>query len=176
MVYFCANGTHNPFNTTHKPNRCYVEFPHLRPKKKNEKDKENSSTKSSPTAHLSTAQALITNLKMESLSSQVIIDCAATHHMFNKKSFFSEISEMTPFVVSTGNPSSTLHGEEIGSVSLRINGSTIKLKGCLYVPQIFKNLISLLQIFDKDITICKLPANLFEIISQDFKITGKIAD
>ncbi|MBW0590023.1 hypothetical protein O181_129738 [Austropuccinia psidii MF-1] len=29
MVYFCANGTHNPLNTTHKPNRCYVKFPHL---------------------------------------------------------------------------------------------------------------------------------------------------
>ncbi|MBW0515330.1 hypothetical protein O181_055045 [Austropuccinia psidii MF-1] len=64
MVYFCANGTHNPLNTTHKPNRCCVEFPHLLPKRKNEKDKENSSTKSSPTTHLSTAQALMTNLKM----------------------------------------------------------------------------------------------------------------
>ncbi|MBW0539432.1 hypothetical protein O181_079147 [Austropuccinia psidii MF-1] len=176
MVYFCANGTHNPLNTTHKPNRCYVEFPHLCPKRKNEKDKENSLTKSSPTTHLSTAQALMTNLKMESLSSQVIIDCAATHHMFNQKSFFSELSEMTPFVFSTGDPSSTPHGEGIGSVSLKINGSTIELKGCLYAPQISKNLISLLQIFDEDITICKLPANLFEIISQDFKITGEIAD
>ncbi|MBW0536579.1 hypothetical protein O181_076294 [Austropuccinia psidii MF-1] len=143
---------------------------------KNEKDKENSSTKSSPTTHLSTAQALMTNLKMESLSSQVIIDCAATHHMFNQKSFFCEHSETTPLVVSTGDPSSTLQGEGIGTVSLRINGSTIELKGCLYVPQISKNLISLLQIFDEDITIRKLPANLFEIISQDFKITGKIAD
>ncbi|MBW0547431.1 hypothetical protein O181_087146 [Austropuccinia psidii MF-1] len=176
MVYFCANGTHNPLNTTHKPNRCYVEFPHLCPKRKNEKDKENSLTKSSPTTQLSTSQALMTNLKMESLSSQVIIDCAATHHMFNQKSFFLELSEMTPFVVSTGDPSSTLYGEGIGSVSLRINGSTIELKECLYVLQISKILISLLQIFDKDITIHKLPANLFEIISQDFKITGKIAD
>ncbi|MBW0538052.1 hypothetical protein O181_077767 [Austropuccinia psidii MF-1] len=83
---------------------------------------------------------------------------------------------MTPFVVATGDPSSTLHGEGIGLVNLRINGSMIKLKGCLYVPQISKNLISLLQIFDKDVTICKLPANLFEIICQDIRITRRIAD
>ncbi|MBW0538054.1 hypothetical protein O181_077769 [Austropuccinia psidii MF-1] len=41
MVYFCANGTHNPLNTTHKPSRFYFEFPHLRPKRKNDKDKDN---------------------------------------------------------------------------------------------------------------------------------------
>ncbi|MBW0511802.1 hypothetical protein O181_051517 [Austropuccinia psidii MF-1] len=40
MVYFCANGTHNPLNTTHKPNRCYIQFPHLRPKKKRQRQRQ----------------------------------------------------------------------------------------------------------------------------------------
>ncbi|MBW0478651.1 hypothetical protein O181_018366 [Austropuccinia psidii MF-1] len=48
LVYYCANGVHNPLNTSHKPNQCYIKFPRLRPKKRNEKENQSNS---SPSTH-----------------------------------------------------------------------------------------------------------------------------
>ncbi|MBW0502955.1 hypothetical protein O181_042670 [Austropuccinia psidii MF-1] len=86
LVYYCANGVYSPLNTSHKPNQCYFKFPHLQPKKKNEKDNQSNST---PSTHLSTAYALMTFSPKSSC--KIIINSAATHHMFNNKSLFTSL-------------------------------------------------------------------------------------
>ncbi|MBW0543938.1 hypothetical protein O181_083653 [Austropuccinia psidii MF-1] len=159
LVYYCANGVHNPLNTSHKPNQCYVEFPHLRPKRKNNKDNQSSS---SPSTHLSTAHALMT-CTPKSLC-EIIIDSVATHHMFNDKSLFTSLELCPPFVISTGDPARNLCSEGKGSVSHSISGKLLSLKNCLYIPRISHNLISIIQLLEESITIEKLTEERFKII------------
>ncbi|MBW0541029.1 hypothetical protein O181_080744 [Austropuccinia psidii MF-1] len=170
LVYYCANGVHNPLNTSHKPNRCYVEFPHLRPKKKNEKDNQSNS---SPSTHLSTASALMASSPKSSC--KIVIDSAATHHMFNNKSLFTSLELCDPFFVSTGDPTSNLFAEGKGPVSLIINGKLLSLKNCLYIPRISHNLISMIQLLEESIIIEKLAQEKFKvIINGETTITGQI--
>ncbi|MBW0536871.1 hypothetical protein O181_076586 [Austropuccinia psidii MF-1] len=170
LVYYCANGVHNPLNTTHKPSRCYIEFPHLRPKKK-EKDNQ------SPSTHLSSTQALVTSTGIKNQERLIIIDSAATHHMFSDKSMFINLKRSAPFLVSTGDPTSNLFGKGIGSVNVMVEGKTLTLENCIYVPKISHNIISLLELFKSSITIEKLASDRF-VIKQSNKeiLSGKISN
>ncbi|MBW0552275.1 hypothetical protein O181_091990 [Austropuccinia psidii MF-1] len=153
LVYYCANGVHNGLNTSHKPNQFYVEFPHLRPKRKKDKDNQSSS---SPSTHLSTAHALMT-FTPKSLC-EIIIDSAVTHHMFNDKSLFTSLELCPPFVISTGNPASNLCSEGKGSI-----------------PCISHNLISMIQLLEESITIEKLTEERFKmIINCETTLYGQI--
>ncbi|MBW0505427.1 hypothetical protein O181_045142 [Austropuccinia psidii MF-1] len=170
LVYYCANGVHNPLNTSHKPNQCYVEFPHLRPKKRNERDNQSNS---SPSTHLSTAFALMTSSPKSSC--KIVIDSAATHHMFNNKSLFTSLELCAPFVISTGDPTSNLSTGGKGPVSLIINGKLLSLKNCLYIPCISHNLISMIQLLEESIIIEKLAQERFKVvINGETTITGQI--
>ncbi|MBW0535465.1 hypothetical protein O181_075180 [Austropuccinia psidii MF-1] len=170
LVYYCANGVHNPLNTSHKPNCCYVEFPHLRPKKKNEKDNQSNS---SPLTHPSTAYVLMTSSPKSSC--EIVIDSAATHHMFNDKSLFTNLVLCAPFVVSTGDPTSNLCAEGKGTVSLLISGKLLRLKNCLYIPRISHNLISMIQLLEELIVIERLAKERFKlVINHETTITGQI--
>ncbi|MBW0528471.1 hypothetical protein O181_068186 [Austropuccinia psidii MF-1] len=172
LVYYCANGVHNPLNTTHKPNRCYIEFPHLRPKMKNEKDER---VNSSPSTHLSAAHALITCSPRPLC--EIIIDSAATHHMFNNKSLFGGLEQCNSFAITTGDPAINLCAEGEGSVNLHVNGKLLSLENCLYVPHISHNLISMIQLLKDSITIERLPKERFNIIiSHDTTITGQVVN
>ncbi|MBW0505866.1 hypothetical protein O181_045581, partial [Austropuccinia psidii MF-1] len=172
LVYYCANGVHNPLNTTHKPNRCYVEFPHLRPKRKNEKDEQ---ANSSPSTHLSAAHALMTCSQRPLC--KIIIDSAATHHMFNNKSLFGSLEQCNSFAITTGDPASNLCAEGNGSVNLHINGKLLSLENCLYVPRISHNLISMIQLLKDCITIERLPKERLNImIGHDTTITGQVVN
>ncbi|MBW0553043.1 hypothetical protein O181_092758 [Austropuccinia psidii MF-1] len=170
LVYYCANGVHNPLNTSHKPSRCYIEFPHLRPKKK-EKDNQ------TPSTHLLSTQALVTSTGFNGQKTQIIIDSAATHHMFSDKSLFTSLKKSSPFIVSTGDPTSKLFAEGVGSVSLVIEGKTLILKNCIFVPKISHTLISLLELFKDSIKIEKLSAERFVIRnSNEIILSGKITN
>ncbi|MBW0535648.1 hypothetical protein O181_075363 [Austropuccinia psidii MF-1] len=58
ITYYCTNGKHNPMCTTHTKESCFAENPHLRPPYRSNKRKNR--PYQSPTAHLSTAQVLMT--------------------------------------------------------------------------------------------------------------------
>ncbi|MBW0535535.1 hypothetical protein O181_075250, partial [Austropuccinia psidii MF-1] len=170
LVYYCENGVHNPLNTSHKPSKCYVEFPHLLPKKK-EKDNQSAST------HLSSTQALVTSAGVSNQKTLIIINSAATHHMFNNKSMFTNLKQSSPFIISTGDPTSILFSEGTGSVNIMINGKTLTLENCIFVPKISHNLISLLELFKNAITIEKLPSDRFVIKQLNEEIlSGKISN
>ncbi|MBW0517751.1 hypothetical protein O181_057466, partial [Austropuccinia psidii MF-1] len=86
IVFYCGNEKHNRRCTTHKREECWAENPHLRPSQKDNKCKNN------PAAHLFIVQALITlSESTPPISNQVVIDCGATHHMFNNIKFFSNL-------------------------------------------------------------------------------------
>ncbi|MBW0500216.1 hypothetical protein O181_039931 [Austropuccinia psidii MF-1] len=170
LVYYCANGVHNPLNTTHKPSRCYIEFTHLRPKKK-ERDSQ------SPSTHLSLTQELVTSTGINNQERLIIIDSAATHHMFSDKSMFTNLRRSSLFIVSTGDPTSNLFAEGIGLVNVMVEGKTLTLENCIYVPKISHNLISLLKLFKSSVTIEKLASDQF-VIKQSNKeiLSGKISN
>ncbi|MBW0536458.1 hypothetical protein O181_076173 [Austropuccinia psidii MF-1] len=170
FVYYCANGVHNPLNTSHKPSRCYIEFPHLCPMKK-EKDNQ------TPSTHLSSTQELMTSTGFNEQKTQIIIDSAATYHMFGEISLFTSLKKSSPFIVSTGDPTSNLFAEGIGSVSLVIEGKTLILNNCIFVPKISHNLISLLELFKDSIKIEKLSAERFVIKNcNEIILSGKITN
>ncbi|MBW0495114.1 hypothetical protein O181_034829, partial [Austropuccinia psidii MF-1] len=95
IIHFCTNGKHNPKSTTHQKEQCWAENPQLRPNQRDSKRK-----KFRPTAYFSTATALITSSEeAKSNAHQVILDCGATHHMFNSESFFVSLKRLAPFTV-----------------------------------------------------------------------------
>ncbi|MBW0514872.1 hypothetical protein O181_054587 [Austropuccinia psidii MF-1] len=168
--YYCANGVHNPLNISHMPSICYIEFPHLWPKKK-EKDNEN------PSTHLLLTQALVTITGFNRQKTQIIIDSAATHHIFSNKSLFTSLKKSSPFIVSTGDPTSNLYAEGVGSVSLIIEGKTLILENFILVPKISHNLISLLELLRDSVKIEKLSAERFVIKnSNETILSGKITN
>ncbi|MBW0538636.1 hypothetical protein O181_078351 [Austropuccinia psidii MF-1] len=152
IVYYCSNGKHNPKCLTHKKEECFAENPHLRPQKHNNKRK---NPNSNPEAHISTAQALYTNADQRSSPGQLVVDCGATHHMFHSESAFTSLSKDTTLTVMTGDSSSNLIAEGIGTVNLLSNNQILKLPNSLFVPRLNRNLVSLLKILDKELIISR---------------------
>ncbi|MBW0537707.1 hypothetical protein O181_077422 [Austropuccinia psidii MF-1] len=148
-VYYCSNGRHNQQCITHPKEECWAENPHLRPTRKEKKQKYyNASTQ------LSIASALITSPKSSNRSSNdLVVDCGATHHMFNNKAFFVSLSNSENISIVTGDANSTLMACGIGTVNLVCNSKLITLENCLYVPKLKCNLVSLLELFKNQLTI-----------------------
>ncbi|MBW0550303.1 hypothetical protein O181_090018 [Austropuccinia psidii MF-1] len=98
--------------------------------------------------------ALVTLLEDDKTSThQVILYCGATHHMLNSKSFFTSLNSLPPFTVTTGDSRSSLLALGTGSIELFCNSQPLVLKDFLYVPKLSCNLISLLALFEKKITV-----------------------
>ncbi|MBW0478821.1 hypothetical protein O181_018536 [Austropuccinia psidii MF-1] len=76
---------------------------------------------SNAATHLSTVQALVTSINDSLQCNQLVLNCGATHHMFNSKSFFLSISDMTNITVSTGDFNSALKAHGIGTVRILFN-------------------------------------------------------
>ncbi|MBW0502257.1 hypothetical protein O181_041972 [Austropuccinia psidii MF-1] len=136
ITYYCTNGKHNPMCTTHTKESCFAENPHLRPPYRSNKRKNR--PYQSPTAHLSTAQVLMTGKGIEILPQELIIDCGATHHMFNSRSLFSSFAETSPIGVCTGDSSSSLLSKGSGTVDILINNQVFSLKDCLLSDEKFE--------------------------------------
>ncbi|MBW0488376.1 hypothetical protein O181_028091 [Austropuccinia psidii MF-1] len=160
IIFYCSNGKHNKRCTTHKKEDCWAENPHLRPSRLEKKRKNN------PAAHLSIAQAL-TTLGGSSVPAhnQVVVDCGATHHMFNSPKFFLNCFKKICSKVATGDSNSKLWAQGIGTVQLECEGQLLNLRNCLYVPKLKCNLISLLELFKEDLTI-QQTGNTFRLISN----------
>ncbi|MBW0468371.1 hypothetical protein O181_008086 [Austropuccinia psidii MF-1] len=102
---------------------------------------------------MSMDQALYTNANQRLPPGQVVVDCGATHHMFHSESAFTSLPKDTTLAVTTGDSSSNLIAEGMGTVNLLSNNQILKLSNSLFVPKLNCNLISLLEIFDKELII-----------------------
>ncbi|MBW0537117.1 hypothetical protein O181_076832 [Austropuccinia psidii MF-1] len=130
ITYFYSNRKHNPMCTTHSKNECYAENPHLRPPRRNNKGKNQAS------AHLSTAQALITRNQLEINSQELIVDCGATHHMFNSPRYFTSFTQTPEINISTGDSASTLISVGMGNIVILCGNQVLTLENSLLVPRL----------------------------------------
>ncbi|MBW0483494.1 hypothetical protein O181_023209 [Austropuccinia psidii MF-1] len=147
IIFYCSNGKHNKRCTTHKKEDCWAENPHLRPSRQEKKRKNN------PRSHLSIAQALTTiGGPMSPMRNQVIVDCGATHHIFNSPKFFPNSFKEIRSEVATGDSQSNLLALGIGNAELKCNDKLLKLENCLFVPKLKCNLISMLELLKYQIT------------------------
>ncbi|MBW0536725.1 hypothetical protein O181_076440 [Austropuccinia psidii MF-1] len=148
-VYYCSNGRPNQQCITHQKEECWAENPHLRPTRKEKKQNYyNTSTQ------LSITSVLITSPKSSNRSSnELVVDCGATNHMFNKKACLISLSNSENISIATGDANSTLMACGIGTVNLICNSKVITLKNCLYVPRLKCNLVSLLELFKNQLKI-----------------------
>ncbi|MBW0500154.1 hypothetical protein O181_039869 [Austropuccinia psidii MF-1] len=149
IIYYCSNGRHNSKFLTHKKEECFAENHHLRLQRQNNKRKK---PNSSSEAHISVAQALYTNADQR-LSPGQLVYCGANHHMFHSESAFTSLSKDIKLAVTTGDSSSNLIAEGMGTVNLLSNNQILKLTNYLFVPKLNCNLVSLLKIFDKELII-----------------------
>ncbi|MBW0494470.1 hypothetical protein O181_034185 [Austropuccinia psidii MF-1] len=170
LIYYCAKGKHNKKCSTHKKEDCWTENPHLRPPRREKKR-----LHFNPTAHLTTAHALIAHIDQQQPKNQhLVINCRATHHMFNDFKPFTSSLKTTNIRVATGDANSDLTALGIGTVEILSNNKTLTLKNCLYVPHLKCNLISLLELFKKELTV-KREKDTFTLTSQGKEIlNGKI--
>ncbi|MBW0577153.1 hypothetical protein O181_116868, partial [Austropuccinia psidii MF-1] len=147
---------------THKKEYFFVKNPHLRPQKQ---DNNRKSPNSNPAAHILTAQALHTNADSRSSPGKLVVDCGATHHIFHSEDSFTSLSKYSTLAVTTGDSSSNLMAEGVGTVNLLSKNQVLMLPNTLFVPKLNCNLVSLLKLFDKKLT--------FNRDSDSFILTAK---
>ncbi|MBW0477124.1 hypothetical protein O181_016839 [Austropuccinia psidii MF-1] len=110
--------------------------------------------------------ALFTSKTLNSdTSNTLVIDCGATHHMFNSKELFSNFVKTEKLLISTSDPKSNLFATGRGTVVIEIENKTVSLPNYLYVPHLPRNLIILLEMFSKYLNIVKQ--------NKDFSILDK---
>ncbi|MBW0460973.1 hypothetical protein O181_000688, partial [Austropuccinia psidii MF-1] len=167
ILYVCQNGKHNPKNTTYKESSCWVEHPELCPPS-NRGRKKYSKQDSEAKLHQKGASALLKTKTLNTIEeNSLVVNCGATHHMFNNKKLFANFIQTKELKIATSNPTSSLISTGKGTVTIRTNNNKLILQNCLYVPNLSKNLISLLQMFEGSITIHKE--------NEKFKITKENA-
>ncbi|MBW0548518.1 hypothetical protein O181_088233 [Austropuccinia psidii MF-1] len=149
IVYFCKYGKHNEKCTSDWKEECWAENPHLRPNRKNKKQKFYQGS-----AHLSESQALITIQENQTNEmSSLIVNCGATNHMFK----YTELSVRSPkqifLILTTGNSKSNLLAEGTGTIEIICNNKKLLPDNWLYIPILKCNLLSILELFKKKISI-----------------------
>jgi hypothetical protein len=74
-----------------------------------------------------------------------ILDSAATHHMMHNK---NRLVELIPgsTEVKTGNPKAPLYAKGHETAVIHVNGKSMTLKNCLFIPSISQQLLLLVQI------------------------------
>ncbi|MBW0507776.1 hypothetical protein O181_047491 [Austropuccinia psidii MF-1] len=166
----------NPRNTTHKESSCWVEHPDLQPpsncnRKKFNRQDSDSATHQTGMSALLTSKALIPDI-----NNTLVVNCSATHHMCNNKELFSKSVETEKLNISTSDPGSNLFATGRGTIAIEVENETVLLPNCLYVPNLSRNLISLLKIFATSITIAKHD-KVFSITNNNKTILhGKISN
>ncbi|MBW0465783.1 hypothetical protein O181_005498 [Austropuccinia psidii MF-1] len=174
ITHYCAKSKHNPNCTSHSKEQCFTKNPNLRLERRNNCRRFPSNIP--PSAHISSAQAsaLITGSPDLISSIKLIIDCGATHHTFNSKTLFSTLNKIPPLRISTGDSSSSLVAEGMGTVNLTCKEATLSLKNCLYVPRLNCNLVSLLELFQDKIIITRKDDSFSLSFNNTPLLKGKI--
>ncbi|MBW0475379.1 hypothetical protein O181_015094 [Austropuccinia psidii MF-1] len=160
--------------TTHTKETCFAENPHLRPTYCTNKRKARSFQ--NPSAHLSTAQALVTGEDLKGNCEELIIDCGATHHMFNSRNLFSSFIKTLLTGVCTGDTNSSLFSKGLGTVNLLINNKILVLEECLLVPNLNCNSITLMRLCNKDLTISQSDSHFKLTIGKQVEMKGRIVN
>ncbi|MBW0570349.1 hypothetical protein O181_110064 [Austropuccinia psidii MF-1] len=155
IMYVWQNGKYNRKNMTHKESSFWVEHLELQPpsncnrKKFNRKDNDAEMHQTGMSAPL-TSKELIPDI-----TNTLVVNCGATHHMFNNKELLSNFFETEKLNISTSNPGIDLSATGRGTVAIEVENETFLLPNGLYVPNVSRNLISLLKMFATSITIAK---------------------
>ncbi|MBW0504001.1 hypothetical protein O181_043716 [Austropuccinia psidii MF-1] len=152
ITYYCANGCHKIKCTTHTKEEFYTEHPHLRPPRQENKINLATSNKPSPSLLLSYEESLETFASEPSSHQRLVIDCGATHNMFNNEKYITELSISNDLRVETGDPHSSPLSKEAGMVSIIGDGRRLLLDSCLFVPKLNCNLIIFLKLFSEKLT------------------------
>ncbi|MBW0498455.1 hypothetical protein O181_038170 [Austropuccinia psidii MF-1] len=105
---------------------------------------------------------------------ELLIDCGATHHMFSDKSIFTELIFTPEEKIATSDPRRNLTCKGKGTVKIEVNKKLLTLHNCLYVPNITKNLVSLLELCTKLITIEKTGATFQLLNNNQVLLKGQI--
>ncbi|MBW0501283.1 hypothetical protein O181_040998 [Austropuccinia psidii MF-1] len=170
IVYFCKLGKHNEKCKSHRKEECWAENPHLRPNRKKKRQKFYQES-----AHLSETQAPITTQenqtnKMDTL----IVDCGATNHMFNSiKPFVSSLKPIS-LIVTTGDAKINLLDKGIGTIEIICNNKKLRLDDFLYIPKLKCNLLTMLEVFKKRISITRNKNKFVLETHNETLICGKI--
>ncbi|MBW0534257.1 hypothetical protein O181_073972 [Austropuccinia psidii MF-1] len=168
-VFYCGNGKHNRKCITHKREECWAENPHLRSSRKAKKRKNN------PAAYLSIVQALITlSESTQPTSNQVVIDCGATHQMFNNIKLFSNCPTPISSEVANGDRPRHLIAIGVGKVTLKCNGKNLNLENCLLVPGLKCNLVSMLELFKNQLTMHQQEKTFSLTSNHELLLAGEI--
>jgi transposase InsO family protein len=154
VIHYCGSSKHNPLSTNHVEARCFEKYPHLQKERQARSENPNQQNPSqNASASLAHAAVFVTFTSSEEKKA-LIVDSAASHHMIHNRSLFSKLNAKK-IVIKTGNPHDVLYAEGVGSVSVVINGNRMELEDCLYFPNILQQLISLVRLINKSITIKK---------------------
>ncbi|MBW0543344.1 hypothetical protein O181_083059 [Austropuccinia psidii MF-1] len=154
-MYVCQNGKYNPKKMTHKESSCWVEHPELRPPSNRNRNKFNRQDNDVETHQTGMSAPLTSKELIPDITNTLVVNCGATHHMFINKELFSNFVEMEKLNISTSDPGSNLFATCRGTVAIEVENEPFLLPNCLYVPNVSRNLISLLKIFSTSITIAK---------------------
>ncbi|MBW0519560.1 hypothetical protein O181_059275 [Austropuccinia psidii MF-1] len=127
-LYYCTNGKQSAMCTSHTKQECFVENPHLRPPRR--KNRQQAQRNRNVSAHLSTAQTLVTGNSPSTSSSDLIIDCGAMHHIFNSEESISSLN------VYTGDTTSSISTKGIGMATITCGKKAFSLERCLYIPNL----------------------------------------
>ncbi|KAI7945639.1 hypothetical protein MJO29_012027 [Puccinia striiformis f. sp. tritici] len=158
----CKNG-HNP-NIGHSADECYFLHPEKKPEWMKKKDKASAYilTPSNPEQEQPSLTALIrpsfgynTILTDHYETISMVLDSGASHHMLNSLAYFQKTVK-TLIQITTGNDKGAdkLVAIAQGDATLKFeNGNTIFLKNALYVSDLSRNLISMIQLVRHKATI-----------------------
>ncbi|MBW0488521.1 hypothetical protein O181_028236 [Austropuccinia psidii MF-1] len=155
---------------THSKYQCYAKNPHLRPSLKNNKRKNQAS------APLSTTQALITSNNAPSEPQYLIIDCGATQYMFSSQRYLTSFTKTPEINFSSVDLAGTLVSVGIGTFFILCGNSLLSLKNSLFFPRLNCNLVFLLALSCKKVSINR-EVDLFTLeINEKGSIKGKITN
>ncbi|KAI7956392.1 hypothetical protein MJO29_007792 [Puccinia striiformis f. sp. tritici] len=154
----CKNG-HNP-NLGHTEDECHILHPEKKPEWMKKRDRERAaghftSTELSIPTQESSSSSLVrpsfhynTMAEDDSYTLSMVLDSGAIHHMLNNLAYFQS-SRKVLMQIKTGNDKGDhkLIAVAQGDAILKFeNGNSVILKHALYVPELSRNLISMVQL------------------------------
>jgi hypothetical protein len=153
VVHYCGSSQHNPLVTSHKEERCFHKYPHLKTQKDNKPTNASASF-----AHA--AALIVSSVKLPNHT--FVLDSAVTHHMLRDRSLFTSFKAGSVSIM-TGNPSAPLLATGFGLATIICDRKPVLLDDCLFSPEILQQLISLVCLLSSSLTIVKT-SNTFQLL------------
>jgi transposase InsO family protein len=170
VLYYCANGQHNPLAKSHSEDQCFKKSPHLKEEFFKRKNK-GPSNASASFAHATVLMASTTSANQDLF----VLDLAASHNMLRNRSLFTNFSKAN-ITIRTGDPGTPLVAKGHGTESIMRGGKLIRLENALYVPRISQQLISLVKLLADSLTITKSGETFKVTTATSVLFKGNIKD